>query len=397
MRRFLENCYNVAATEWNFIRRDKPLIVIFIVALIAYSLVYSLIYAPEIYTDVKIAIVDEDNTSESRKMARALDASPFIELAESASSLEAAREMFLRREVSGIIVIPKNFERDILRGVKTNFAVYTDASYFLAFKQTFFGAIDAMLSENNRIEMTRFEMAGKSDGEANFLSEPVRLKSQTLFNRYTGYATFIMPCVLILIMQQTLLIGIGMFSGVWRERKLYSKYYSLDDKPRYRVLEIIGGKALFYLVLELILFSYIIFIEYNLFNLPNRGSVVELFAFIVPYILSSVFLGITLSPLFRFRETSLITYFATSLPLLMLTGISWSENAIPVVLVYFGKLIPSTSAVSGFVRMQTMGASLNDVAAEYMNLWILCVIFLVTAILSVKIFINNYCCPGKMD
>lgn len=389
MKRYFENCYNVAAGEWNFIRRDKPLIVIFVVALIAYSLVYSLIYAPEIYIDVKIAVVDEDNTAESRKMARALDASPYIALAESAPSLEAAKEMFLRREVSGIIVIPRDFEKDILRGVKTNFAVYTDASYFLAFKQTFFGAIDAMLSENNRIEMQRFELVGKSDKEAQFLSDPVRLKSQTLFNRYTGYATFIMPCVLILIMQQTLLIGIGMFSGVWEERKLYPKNYFLNGVPRYRILEIISGKALLYLGLELILFCYIVFIEYKLFNFPNRASVPELFSFIVPYILSSVFLGITLSPLFRFRETALITYFATSLPLLMLTGISWSENAIPAFLVSFGKLIPSTPAVSGFVRMQTMGASLSDVSGEYTHLWLLCALFFVTAIFSVKIIVRR--------
>lgn len=383
MKKFLENIYKVAAADWNFIRRDKPLIVIFIVALIAYSLVYSLIYAPEIYTDVKIALVDEDNTAESRKMARAMDISPYIELAQSASSLEEAKEMFMRHEVSGVVVIPKNFERDILRGVKTNFAVYTDAGYFLTFKQTFYGAIDAMLSENNRIELQRFQLAGKSDKEAQFLSEPIRLKSMTLFNRYAGYATFIMPCVLILIIQQTLLIGIGMLSGVWEERKLYPKMYVLSGVGRYRYMEIVWGKMFLYLGLELVLFSYILFIDYKLFDLPYRASTIQLFAFIIPYILSSIFLAITLSPLFKFRETSLITYFATSIPLLMLTGISWSTTAMPAYLGNLAKIFPSTPAVSGFVRMQTMGASFSDVRGEYFHLWILCGIFFVTAIISV--------------
>lgn len=389
MKKFLINLYDVAATEWNFIRRDKPLIVIFVVALIAYSLVYSLIYAPEIYSGVKIAIVDNDNTAESRKMARALDASPHIALTESAPSLEAAKQMFLRHEISGIIVIPRDFERDILRGIKTNFAVYTDASYFLAFKQAFFGAIDAMLSENNRIELNRFEMAGKSDQEAKFLSEPVQLKSQTLFNRYTGYATFIMPCVLILIIQQTLLIGIGMLSGVWEERKLYPDKWLINGKARYRLSEIAFGKMILYVSLEMVLFCYILFIEYKLFNFPYRASTVELFQFILPYFISSIFLAITLSPLFRFRETSLITYFATSLPLLMLTGISWSETALPEFLVWFGKLIPSTPAVAGFVRMQTMGASLNDVSGEYIHLWVLCLIFFVTSLFSIRSIIRR--------
>lgn len=390
MKKFLENIYNVASTDWNFIRRDKPLLVIFIFALIAYSLVYSLIYSPEIYTDVKIAIVDEDNSAESRRMARSLDASPYIELSASASSLEEAKDMFMRREVSGVILIPKNFERDILRGVKTNFAVYTDASYFLAFKQTFFGAIDAMLSENNRIELQRFQMVGKSDVEAQFLSEPVRLKSQTLFNRYAGYASFIMPCVLILIIQQTLLIGIGMLSGVWEERKLYpTKYRAKSGDGAYRPIEIIFGKMLLYVGFELVLFTYIIFIEYKLFNFPSRASSVELFIFILPYLISSVALAITLSPLFKFRETSLITYFATSLPLIMLTGISWSETALPTSLVWLGGLFPSTPAVAGFVRMQSMGASFSDVGCEYIHLWVLSVVFCATAILSVRLILRR--------
>lgn len=389
MKKFLINLYNVAATEWNFIRHDKPLIVIFIVALIAYSLVYSLIYAPEIYSEVKIAIVDNDNTAESRRMARALDASPHIALTESAPSLEAAKDMFLRHEISGIIVIPRDFERDILKGIKTNFAVYTDASYFLAFKQTFFGAIDAMLSENNRIELNRFEMVGKNDQEAKFLSDPVQLKSQTLFNRYTGYATFIMPCVLILIIQQTLLIGIGMLSGVWEERKLYPDKWLINGKARYRLSEIAFGKMILYVSLEMVLFCYILFIEYKLFNFPYRASTLELFQFILPYFISSIFLAITLSPLFRFRETSLITYFATSLPLLMLTGISWSETALPESLVWFGKLIPSTPAVAGFVRMQTMGASFSDVSGEYIHLWLLCLIFFVTSLFSIRSIIRR--------
>lgn len=390
MKKFLINIYNVASLEWNFIRRDKPLVVIFVVALIAYSLVYSLIYAPEIYTNVRVAMVDYDNTPESRKMLRALDAAPFIEKAAEASSLEQAKEMFLRREVSGIIVIPKDFEKDVLSGVKTNFVVYADGSYFLAYKQMFFGAIDAMLAENSKIEMQRFELAGKSDVDAKFLSEPLQLKSQFLFNRYSGYATFLIPCVLILIIQQTLLIGIGMIAGVWEERKLYPSNYFDNGKRKFSFTEIIGGRALLYLGFELILFCYIIFIEYKLFDFPARASIVDLFSFIVPYLLACIFFAMTLSVMFKYRETAIITFFATSVPLLMLTGISWSEQAIPQWLVAFGDLFPSTPGINGFVRMQTMGASFADVMPEYIHLWILCGLFFVTAIFSIRKILKRY-------
>ena len=390
MRKFFVNIYKVSALEWNFIRRDKPLLIVLIGALIAYSLIYSVIYAPEIYTEVKVAVVDNDRTAESRKMIRSLNASPLIEKAATATSLEEAKEMFLRREVSGIIVIPSGFEKDIMSGIKANFAVYADGSYFLAYKQTFFGAIDAMLAENNNIETERFMLAGKSEKDATFLSEPLKLKAQFMFNRYSGYATFLIPSILILIIQQTLLIAIGMISGLWSERKLYREKYFNGAIPKFSVTEIIGGKTLLYVGIELLLFFYIIFIEYKLFNFPFRADSLDLFIFILPYLLACIFLGITLSPLFRYRETSIITFFATSIPLIMLTGISWSEQAIPKALILFGDIIPSTPAVNGFVRMQTMGASFSDILPEYIHLWILCGIFFITSIFSIKVLLNRH-------
>lgn len=180
-----------------------------------------------------------------------------------------------------------------------------------------------------------------------------------------------------------------MLSGVWEERKLYPDKWLINGKARYRLSEIAFGKMILYVSLEMVLFCYILFIEYKLFNFPYRASTLELFQFILPYFISSIFLAITLSPLFRFRETSLITYFATSLPLLMLTGISWSETALPESLVWFGKLIPSTPAVAGFVRMQTMGASFSDVSGEYIHLWLLCLIFFVTSLFSIRSIIRR--------
>ncbi len=48
-------------------------------------------------------------------------------------------------------------------------------------------------------------------------------QSHNLFNPYLGYGTFVMPAIIMVIIQQTMLIGIGMIGGTWREFGLYRK------------------------------------------------------------------------------------------------------------------------------------------------------------------------------
>ncbi len=47
---------------------------------------------------------------------------------------------------------------------------------------------------------------------------PLNFVDRTLFNPFMGYVTYIVPGVLILILQQTMLIGIGMISVIRNER-----------------------------------------------------------------------------------------------------------------------------------------------------------------------------------
>lgn len=64
-----------------------------------------------------------------------------------------------------------------------------------------------------------------------------------------------------------------------------------------------------------------------------------------------------------------------SIPALMLSGASVPREAMPEWLYRFGQILPSSSGVEGFIRLQSMGASFSDVLHEVRILWILTIVY----------------------
>lgn len=85
----------------------------------------------------------------------------------------------------------------------------------------------------------------------------------------------------------------------------------------------------------------------HIFNLPSLAHIIDLSVFMLPFILSSIFLGMTLSCLIRGRELPMLFFVFMSIPLLFMSGISWPWSAIPTFWQYVARLFPSTAAIQG--------------------------------------------------
>lgn len=369
--------------ELRYIFTDGGVLLITIGAVFIYSLVYSLAYRPEVLRSVPVAIVDQSNTVSSRELMRALDATPNIRISHREGSLEEAKKRFFEREAYGVIVIPEDFERNLLRGEKINLAVYTDASYFLVYRQVLLDVSSTVLRTGSEIKWVRLVSAGATTQQAQAVSDPVIPHIETLYNPYGGYATFLMPAILIVVIQQTLLVGIGLLGGTWRERKLYRKLIPRGEK-RLAVMPLVLGRSAVYLAIHIVLIAYLFGFHYKLFGYPMNGSPGDIVLFLIPYLFSCIFLGIALSTIFKYRENSLIFLLAASIPFLLLSGATLPPEAMPEWLYTLGKLLPSSNAVDGFVRIQTMGATLAEVGMQYRMLWFLTFVYFGLACLGLR-------------
>ena len=68
----------------------------------------------------------------------------------------------------------------------------------------------------------------------------------------------------------------------------------------------------------------------------------------------------------------------------MLSGASVPQECIPQWLYYGTKFIPSGSGVDGFIRIQTMGATLAEVCTQFWTLWILTAVYFLLACLGMR-------------
>ena len=199
--------------------------------------------------------------------------------------------------------------------------------------------------------------------------EPLKYEEVPIFNVTGGYGNFIIPGVLVLIIQQALLLGVGMIAGTRREDYRYRNLHQ-----EWKITNLLGH-SLAYLMIFSIMLAWITIIVPRLFGFVSLVHGIPLFHFLVPYLLACVFFAITVSSFVRYRESVMLIVVFTSLPMLFLCGVSWPLSSISGFWQGISYAFPSTFGIRGFIRMNSMGASLADVQHEYYGLWIQTVVY----------------------
>jgi ABC-2 type transport system permease protein len=342
-----------------------------------YAFFYPQPYLNEALRNVPIAVVDRDGTQSSRDFARRVDATPDVAVTEVLPDLASAeREVFARR-VDGILLIPEYFERELLHGRPSPVALYADASYFLIYQRVA-GAIAAVAhTVGAEIETARLIDIGVDPAIAVVAPDPMPLTAVPVFNPEGGYATYVLPAAFVLILQQTLLMGVGLLGT------LPGAVPDEDDTRGRRRPPVvtIAGKLLAYLAVEaVILPAYLIVLPY-LYGLPRLGGIMPILIFAVPFVLSVAGLGFVVAGIFRRPLRVQLILAAVGLPLFMLAGFSWPSEAIPPAIRIVSYLVPSTSAIDGFVKLSQLGAPFAAVNSEFLTLWALAVFYNLVALL----------------
>ncbi len=366
----------ITLNEFRKIFRDKGVLLIFFGAIVIYPFFYPIPYSAEVLKDVPVGVIDQSNTDSSRKLVRMIDASEIINIKTKYHGMIDAKAALIEGKIGGILLIPWDFEKKILRGEQTTVSAYCDASYFLIYRQVLRGIYYGTGAFSAGLEIKRMMANGMMQENAIASRSPLSLTSFSLFNPQGGYATYVVPAVLMLLLQQTLLIGIGMLAGTERENN--SESSPETGNPVQQVI----GKTISYYIIYLVHSIYIFGILFRIYKFPGKAHPFELFLFLTPFLLSAIFLALTISTLFKNREISMIILLFSSIPALFLTGFSWPKESIPEFLQLISWIIPSTAGVDGFLKMNQMGASLYDIYDNWLILSILSIVYFILAVIS---------------
>ncbi len=360
----------MACEELKTILSDSGALLLIIFAIFIYTIIYSTAYGANVVRNVKICIVDDDNTSLSRELIDGLRSGPNTEVCYEVESLDAAKELFFNHDVYGIVYIPQGLESKTIGGEQGNISLILDGGHLLLYRQVLEQAAADILELGASIEIEH--LISQGDSEVESIVEPIIYDSHTLYNPSLGYGSFVMPTILIVIIQQTMLIGIAMV----RLRRKATQYQRLITLAKLTI-----SKIFVYTILYMINSIIILAVIWPIFGFPYNGATLDIATLLLLYMIAAASLGIAISHLFRRREAPIMLLLWTSVPVLLLAGVSYPREAFPEWLYILGRLLPSSSAVDSFVAIGTMGATLSDRIIDILTLVALTIGYLAIAIL----------------
>lgn len=356
--------------------RDAGVVIFFLLVPLVYPVIYAFIYHNEVVHEAKLLVVDQSNSALSRDFTRRVDATPDVQVVALCPDMEEARRRMDAKEGYGILVFPPEFSHNLHQGQQTQVSLYCDMSALLFYKAFLLSATEVSLNMASTLQARNHPAS--TDKLQEIAVMPVPYESVAMFNTPNGFASFLVPAILILVLQQTLVLGIGLLGGTLREKNIYHRFAS-DARGPLGTLPVVLGKVMAYLSVYALVSFWVIGVVPRLFGLPQVGQVWDVVCFLLPYLLACICFALTLSCLITSREQPMMLFVFMSVILLFISGVSWPKESIPPFWQALGYLFPSTPGIQGFIRINTSGATLHQVVPEFITLWVQTVVYFITA------------------
>ena len=365
--------WDICKKELSAILKNPAILLTVFGGVIFYSFLYPLPYAQQIPRELKVVVVNLDNSQVSRQLERMVDASPQVELSGRAYSLADAQRMFVEEGLAGIMVIPEHFYRDLLQNRRPTLSFAGDASYFLVYGTVLEGMAGAGQTLAARVKVNRMVMSGQALSLAAEQYSAIKLNIFSAFNENLGYVNYVIPAVFILILHQTLLMGAGILGGGQNEELQAGRGDNYWLKVAAWKLLLVRS-SIFVLIYWLLCMYYFGF-TYSFYGIQRVADFSQLNLFILPFLLSASFLGIALGLLLPRRELATLLVLLSSMPLVFASGFIWPASAVPAGFFKIIQFIPAIPAINGFLRLNQMGADFMSILEYWQQLWLCTAIY----------------------
>ncbi|HDZ3730277.1 TPA: ABC transporter permease [Vibrio harveyi] len=361
-------------TLWQLIKTElrsvmtNPVVVLTVFGgVVFYSFLYPLPYAQQTPREQPIAIVNLDGSQTSLTLERMVDATPQVKVVARLHTIADAKQAFLNREITGFLVIPEHFYKDLMLGSSPTLAYAADASYFLVYGTVVEGLAQAGGTLGAQVKVSKMVIDGVPLSMASHDYSAIKLNMKPTFNPTMGYIEYVVPAVFVLILQQTLIMAVGLQTGTQRHGRGYWSQVPTGALLLVRTLVFV---AIYYL-----LSAYYFGFSFERLNVNHVANAGELLTLLLPFLLGCCGLGLWLGYLLPRRELVTLVVLVSSMPLIFLAGFIWPVESIPAPLLWFADLSPSTWAIKGFLALNQMGATWQQVAKHWTALWVLTVLW----------------------
>lgn len=333
-------------------RRDRPTFAIMIMV----PIMQLTLFGFAINTDPRhlpTAVELRDEGPLTRSLLASLRQSTYIEIVEVVYSDEEGERLLRSGKVNFLIVVPENFETDLVRGERPEILVAADASDPVAAS----GVVGAVG------EIARRAFAPELDHLPARLKDGAPPYGVVIHRQYNpaGVTAFnIVPGLLgvILTMTMTMITSIALTRE--RERGTYEALLSTPVRP----LEVMVGKTTPYILVGAIQTSIILLAARYVFKIPFAGDPLALLLAISIFILTNLMLGYLISTVAKTQMQAMQMTFFVFLPSILLSGFMFPFRAMPAWAQAIGEAIPNTHFLRAVREIMLKGASVSDIAGD---------------------------------
>ena len=294
---------------------------------------------------ITMGIKNDDNSPEVATLVKSFGHSKYINSI-NYDNMEDIKSAVLSSKIKGAVVIPNDFSTKLSRNQRTDLLVITDGSEVNTanYVQSY-----ALAISNQWLAMSKYRKN---------LSKPlINIENRTWYNPDLNSHHFIVPGSIAITMT---LIGILLTSLVIaREWERGTMEALLSTKVR--AIHILLSKYIPYFVLGMLSTAFNMFLTVCIFQVPFRGSYLMFFLISGIFLFTSLGIGLMISTALKNQfMASMVSISVGFMPALMLSGLLFPINSMPVFFQYLTMIIPPRYYIS-FIESEFMAGGVNEI------------------------------------
>lgn len=307
-------------------------------------------------------VVDLDHTTTSRGLLNRLTASGRFRIAGASASAELANDALLRDQATLVVIIPKDFERSLVRDGNAGVLLSVNAEKGSAagIVQSYASDIMADYSRElgadlrpSRATVVRPDRAGPQAGVAR-----IEGRVRSWYNPTLNYKHYMVPGILVALV--TLISTLLSAQNIAREKEI-GTLEQLNVTPITKG-QFIAAKLLPFWVLAMADLAIGLFIGWSVFGVPMRGSLLLLFGATGIYLVVTLGVGLLISGRVETQQQAMFVTFFVMMVYLLMSGLFTPVDSMPHWVQVAAEFNPVRHFVSISRAILIKGAGLAEVA-----------------------------------
>jgi len=312
-----------------------------------------------------VALVDNDNSQLSHRVARMIAATPSVDFAYRVESLDEAEVLIQKWKCYAAVYIPDDFEKNTLRGEAPGVVLYYNNINLAASSAISRDVRTAVGTLSGQLKVATKMQKGEMLDQAKESSFPVSVDAHVLYNPYVSYNYFITTSMLPIMLQMFVLL-----------MSIYAIGVELKEHTAGEWLEAAGGKAwiavtgklLPYTVIYTAVALFMNMLIFKYLQVPLKGGIAVLVVVTIMYVLAYQAVGILFISLRANMRESLSFGMAYSSLAFSLSGLAFPIMAMPIAGQVFAYLFPYTHYNRLFIDQAMKGMPLYYSATSLLAL-----------------------------